>query len=516
MTPLTTLADTSNTLNYGPELLTVCPRVDKTAHPRVGSAGVLDSWRIRSSSLAETKREVITRHAHQTKRDWNRNCPSSQTTTGTEDEGLNAKVEGTRMVIQGIFGRRWVQCLGMAGIAAGGYMAGLMTDRVIAQQPAPAQLPTADKRIVAYVYGNVPVYRDELGDFLIMRGGFEKLDLLVNKRIIEIEAAKRNITVTALEVQASLETDVRGLGISIGDFTKQILEQRYHKTLYEWTEDVIKPKLMLGKMCGSRVKVSEEDIKKAFENKYGEKRQAKIICWNKEDQRAAERQWDEARKSDVDFDRIARSQATPSLAASCGQIAPVGRYADVEDATATAKLYELKVGEMSGLFQTSAGIMCIKLIAIVPPDPTWFKLTDQTFTALRDAKVPDALLAKLNPLKNKELYRDDFAKEINKVLASETLTPEEMQRLPLLIWNHAGDLATSYTKVHQTLEREVYDKKLAAEIPKFFGELKVLAKPDLMLKGPPSSADILEAAKQELKDLQQTGGTQPGSAPHKP
>jgi hypothetical protein len=419
------------------------------------------------------------------------------------------------MVIQGIFGRRWVQCLGMAGIAAGGYVAGLMTDRVTAQQPAPAPLPTADKRVVAYVYGNVPVYRDELGDFLIMRGGYEKLDLLVNKRIIEIEAAKRKITVTALEVQAALETDIRGLGITIDDFTKKVLP-RYNKSLYEWTEDVIKPKLMLGKMCGGQVKVSEEDIKKAFENKYGEKRQAKIICWNKEDQRAAERQWDEARKSDVDFDRIARSQATPSLAASCGQIAPVGRFADVEDATATAKLYELKVGEMSSLFQTSAGIMCIKLIAIVPPDPTWFKLTDQTFTALRDAKVPDALLGKLNPLKNKELYRDDFVKEVNKVLSTEALTPEEMQRFPLLIWNHAGDLANSYTKVHQTLEREVYEKKLTAEIPKFFGELKVLAKPDLMLKGPPSSAEILEAAKQELKELQQTGGVQPGSSPHKP
>ena len=76
-----------------------------------------------------------------------------------------------------------------------------------------------------------------------------------------------------------------------------MLKPRYNKTLYEWTEDVIKPRLLLGKMCQGRVRVAEEDMKKAFENKYGEKRQAKIICWSKEDLRAAERQWDEAARA---------------------------------------------------------------------------------------------------------------------------------------------------------------------------------------------------------------------------
>ncbi len=345
------------------------------------------------------------------------------------------------MVVLGIFGRRWVQCLGLAGMAAGGYLAGLSADRATAQQGATPSLPPADKRIVAYIYNNMPISREELGDFLIARGGYEKLDLLVNKRIIEIEAARRNISVTGLEVQAALENDVRGLSISIDDFVNKVLP-RYNKTLYEWTEDVIKPKLLLGKMCQGRVKVTEEDIKKLFENKYGEKRAAKIICWNKEDLKAAERQWDEARKGDAEFDRIARSQATPSLAASCGQIAPIGRYPDVEDETCTKKLYSLKVGELSELFQTPAGVMCIKLVAIVP-----------------------------------------------------------------------GDATVTYDKVRPALEREVYEKKLTAEIPKCFSELKAAAAPNLLLKGPPSSTDIREAARQELNELRQAGGIPPGTTP---
>ncbi len=38
-----------------------------------------------------------------------------------------------------------------------------------------------------------------------------------------------------------------------------------------------------------------------------------------------------------------------------------------------------------------------------------FELTDGVMTALQEALVPDAVLKKLAPLKNKRMYRDDFA-----------------------------------------------------------------------------------------------------------
>jgi hypothetical protein len=55
-------------------------------------------------------------------------------------------------------------------------------------------------------------------------------------------------------------------------------------------------------------------------------------------------------------------------------VAPVGRYAYAEiegqnDAVEKA-LFSLKVGEMSQLFDTPAGVMCVKLVAIIPPDTT--------------------------------------------------------------------------------------------------------------------------------------------------
>jgi hypothetical protein len=235
------------------------------------------------------------------------------------------------------------------------------------------------------------------------------------------------------------------MGITKLDFVKHVLP-RYNKSLYEWTEDVIKPRILLGKMCRDRVKVTEDDLRKAFENRYGERRQAKVICWNESDKQAAMKQWAEARQGDVEFDRVAKTQADPSLASSAGQVAPVGKYPDVENDICTKVLFSLKVGEISQLFQTPAGIMCVKCVVIIPPDPK----------------------AKLE-----------------------------------------GELRAA-------LEKEVFDKKMTAEIPIFFNECKKQANPTLLLKGPPSPAEIREGVIQGVQ--QTTGGIvpmlpPPGAAP---
>jgi len=67
--------------------------------------------------------------------------------------------------------------------------------------------------------------------------------------------------------------------------------------------------------------------------------------------------------------------------------------------------------------------------------------------------------------------------------------------------------------VRKAFEKEVFDKLLTAEIPKFFNECKVIAKPDLLLKGPPNPQDIRE----RVNTIMQTGGTtQPMPTPMTP
>jgi hypothetical protein len=285
--------------------------------------------------------------------------------------------------------------LAFAGVAAVGYAFGATGDQAAAQPAPPAAAPAAgqpppkaaeaDQRVVAYLTNPatktlIPITREDLGEFLITRGGYEKLDLLVNKKIIELEAARRGVSVTPVEIKAGLDEDLRGLGISLKDFEDRMLPH-YHKSLFEWVEDVVKPRLLLTKMCHDRVKVTDDDLKRAFENKYGERRQAKVICWNKDDLRAAERQWGEARKGDVEFDRIAKQQADPSLASAGGLVAPIGRYSEAADDSIEKMLYTMQPGEISKLFDTPQGIMCLKLHAVIKADATR-QLDEKTKTEL--------------------------------------------------------------------------------------------------------------------------------------
>src|SRR5262249_4106707 len=64
------------------------------------------------------------------------------------------------------------------------------------QPPDPALQP------VAFIYNNIPITRGELAEFLIARYAEEKVDLLVNKRIIELSCKQRNISVNEEEVEA--------------------------------------------------------------------------------------------------------------------------------------------------------------------------------------------------------------------------------------------------------------------------------------------------------------------------
>ena len=137
--------------------------------------------------------------------------------------------------------------------------------------PAPTG-PASDynKRPVAYIHDNEIISREQLGEYLIARYGAEKLPLLINKLIIEEACRAKGIEVTAAEVEASLAEDLGAMNVDQKTFVNNVLKQ-YKKTLYEWKEDVIRPKLLMTKLVRSRIVVTEEEIRTGFEAYHGEK-----------------------------------------------------------------------------------------------------------------------------------------------------------------------------------------------------------------------------------------------------
>jgi hypothetical protein len=202
-------------------------------------------------------------------------------------------------------------------------------------------------RIVAYLYESVPVSRADLGDYLIDRHGAEKLDLLINKRILENAARARGIEVTAAEVESALAEDLKELKVNRESFVKNVLKS-YGKNLYEWREDVLRPKLLLNKLCRGQVNVTQDEVQAAFQATYGEKVACRMIVWNKDDRAKAMEQYSKIRDSEEEFDFVARHQSGSKLASTGGRIAPVGRGTlgnqEVED-----KLFRMRPGEMTEL-----------------------------------------------------------------------------------------------------------------------------------------------------------------------
>ena len=172
-------------------------------------------------------------------------------------------------------------------------------------RPAPAAAPaeTSDygSRIVAYIHGSIPITREELGEYLIARYGADKLDLLINKRIIEHACAEKHIQVTNAEIEADLDETTKGISVSRKDFIDKILKSR-HLTMYEWKEDVVRPKLLLAKLARDRIRIEDQEIADSFEAEYGEKVDCRIIHFPPGHPAVPTDYWQKIRSSESEFD----------------------------------------------------------------------------------------------------------------------------------------------------------------------------------------------------------------------
>ncbi|MCS7046924.1 MAG: peptidylprolyl isomerase [Gemmataceae bacterium] len=242
--------------------------------------------------------------------------------------------------------------------------------RTALEPPRLASDSDYDKRVVAYIYDNIPITREELGEFLIERFGPERLEMLVTRRIVELACRSRGIQITDAQIEAQLDMELKTLSpngvMTRKDFANQILRPR-NRTLYEYKEDVLRPKLMLAALVGPTVKVTDEDVRKAFEARYGPRVECRMIVLP--DNNHKFQIWEKIKDSEPEFDRAARTLNHPQLAALNGRVPPIHKH--FGDPRIEEAAFKLKVGEVSGLIplpdKTVAVLKCDRHL---PPDPT--------------------------------------------------------------------------------------------------------------------------------------------------
>ena len=298
--------------------------------------------------------------------------------------------------------RRWAAAA-LLGMGAIGYAFGAWNghgSEVAAQPPAgggviPASATQSDysQRVIAYIHGNIPVTREDLGEYLIDRYGQKKINSLVNRKIIDHACKQLNVTVTPEEVEAAINDEMGTMNLDRATFIKQYLKQ-YNMTLFEWKEDVTKPRLLLAKLSAREIRVEDADIQKAYDARYGEKVKCRFILWPKLQERFAYQVYDKIRTSEAEFDKVARSQASTVLSAHGGFIDPIGHGAG--DDTVEKIAFKLRTGEVSELFTIpEQGIAVLRCEGRLPPDET------KTFAGEKEQLrkvVFDMKLAKMIPI----------------------------------------------------------------------------------------------------------------------
>lgn len=258
------------------------------------------------------------------------------------------------------FGLGWLLCL---RVAPGGSALAQPPNR---PAPAAAEPSEYSKRIVANIYGTIPITREELGEYLIARYGAEKLDLLINKRIIEHACAEKRITVTDAEIEADLDETTKGINVSRKDFIDKVLKAR-HLSMYEWKEDVVRPKLLLAKLARDRIQVENQEVVNAFESKHGEKVQCRIIHFPPGHPNIPPDFYQKIRGSDEEFDHAARTQPNANLAMAGGHVTPIGRHTTAPNVEKV--IFGLKVNEVSEVISSeNEGQLIVKCLGRVPPD----------------------------------------------------------------------------------------------------------------------------------------------------
>jgi hypothetical protein len=286
-----------------------------------------------------------------------------------------------------------------AALAAMGYVGSRFLPSAAAQPAAAAPAPPAatpppaapadySQRPVAFLHKNEAVTREQLGEYLIARYGAEKLPLLINKIIIEEACKAKNIDVTPAEIEAQFAQDLAGMGMDEKTFVTGVLKQ-CKKSLYEWKEDVVRPKLLMTKLVHARVAVTEDDIKAGYEAYYGEKVECQMIYWPKNEKEIARKEYATIRDNDDEFQRKAKLQADSRLAATGGRLdAPIAHHT-TGDEDLERVVFRLQENEVSELLDTPNGVVVVKCLKRIPAktDVSMQSVRPQLFKEVFDRKV---------------------------------------------------------------------------------------------------------------------------------
>jgi parvulin-like peptidyl-prolyl isomerase len=271
---------------------------------------------------------------------------------------------------------------------------------------------------VAAIVNGKPLSLATLSDECIERYGEEVLDGEINRVVLTQELTRKKQVVERADIDAEVSRAAEAYGFATKEGKPDV--ERWLKTITEqdgatvdlYVRDAVWPSVALKKLVGSKVSITEDDLKKGYESNYGERVEVLAIVLS--DQRQAQRVWEMARNNPTDafFAELAEQYSVePASRSGGGKVPPIRRHGGskiIEDAA-----FMLKAGELSGLVAVDGQFIILRCLGRTQPDKI-------AFADVKELLIKDIQEKKLRVEMTREFDRLKSTAQIDNFLAGST------------------------------------------------------------------------------------------------
>lgn len=215
-------------------------------------------------------------------------------------------------------------------------------------------------KVFATVNGR-QITHEVLGRECLRHYGKEVLESWINKLLIAQECKRRNIVVTRVEVDGEIRRMAGRFSLPVEQWLKMLQQERGISPA-QYASDIIWPTLALRRLAGERLKVTREEMLKAYETKYGPSVRARLISCKDLDR--AKRLHAAAVADPEGFGDLAKEHSEDASASLKGVIQPIrkhGSYKEIEQAA-----FNMKDGDISKVIPAGGQYVILKREGLLP------------------------------------------------------------------------------------------------------------------------------------------------------
>ncbi|MEE3220025.1 MAG: peptidylprolyl isomerase, partial [Planctomycetota bacterium] len=251
--------------------------------------------------------------------------------------------------------------------------------------PAQARKPSPSD-IVAVVSGR-KITRSQLGKECLKHYRKQVIESVVNRYLIELECQKFGVEVTEAQIDEEIDRIAQRFSLPVDQWL-DLLKTERNISVPHYRMEIIWPTLALRKLAAGQLRVTDNEVVKEFETRFGPQVQIRMISVKSRDE-ASQLQKHLGQKP-ADFPRVAAKHSTDINSASAGGLVqPIRKHVGEPEIEQVA--FNMREGEISKILPLGDQFLILKCEKHIDPRPPakqqMKQARDLVVESIRDRKI---------------------------------------------------------------------------------------------------------------------------------